>query len=184
MYCTSRKPRREPLLALTSPRGLALGEHAAIGPCGDRLFGEILHTPLLLRFPDQQHASERVPAIVQPHDLHGLLARWLAGENPEKTCGNALDTDAASIFASPCEVACSVGAGQRSIRTPAWFLRESPSGIGLYAKPDDRWETNEVAQRCAEVVEQLTGLLREFEKLARAGQLSDLPRLPPLLREG
>ena len=81
-------------------------------------------------------------------------------------------------------MACSVGAGQRSIRTPAWFLRESPAGIELYAKPDDRWEINEVAQLCAEVVEQLMGLLSQYESLARAGQLSDLPKLPPLLREG
>lgn len=174
----------ETLLVLTSPRGLALGEHGAIGACGDRLYGEILHTPLLVRFPDGRHAAERASGLVQPPDLHSLLARWFSEERFERPGDNAAIQSVFETCASHPEIACSVSSGQRSIRTPAWFLRESPSGIELYAKPDDRGEVNEVAQRCSEVVEGLIAKLEEFAAAARAGRLADLPSLPALLCEG
>ena len=51
-----------------------------------------------------------------------------------------------------------------------WYMRvpeySSPDGankrdlaVELFAKPDDRWEVNDVADRCSEVVELLTAVL-------------------------
>ena len=51
----------------------------------------------------------------------------------------------------------------RGIRTPAWYLREASTRDGvrheLYVKSDDRWEINDVADRCADIVPQLVDVL-------------------------
>jgi hypothetical protein len=63
------------------------------------------------------------------------------------------------------ELAVSVGtAGERAVRTPAWFLREpGPNAPAqLFAKPDDRWEANDVAVRCSQIVERLHCVLNDF----------------------
>jgi hypothetical protein len=68
-------------------------------------------------------------------------------------------------------VTASNESGERMIRTPAWMLRQLPPPISepgeqlptptveLYAKPDDRWEANEIADRCPEVAERLLAVL-------------------------
>ena len=53
------------------------------------------------------------------------------------------------------------GDGQRTIRTPAWYLR-SAGEPELFAKPDDRWEVNNVTCRCPEVVEGLQAALAQY----------------------
>jgi hypothetical protein len=47
--------------------------------------------------------------------------------------------------------------GERLIRTRAWQLNVGES-TELYVKPDDRWEANDVASRCGEVVELMLAL--------------------------
>jgi len=83
------------------------------------------------------------------------------------------------------DVACSLGRQQRAIRTPAWFLRESQADESaqneLFAKPDDRWEANEVSSRCGDVVELLAAELNRFEAAAGKGSLSESPPLAELL---
>ncbi len=73
------------------------------------------------------------------------------------------------------EFAAAVGARQIAVLSKSWFLRiessESDStGTGeetptetreLFAKPDDRWEANEIGARCPEPLEELTGIARE-----------------------
>ena len=61
----------------------------------------------------------------------------------------------------------STSASARSIRTAGWCLREditqevsaASNGVTevseLYVRPDDRWEANDVAKLCPEVVEEL-----------------------------
>jgi hypothetical protein len=100
---------------------------------------------------------------------------------------------------------CILGSGpERAIRTPAWYLRAAaedlPSpgtdrrlvgrGAGgegdaeLFAKPDDRWEVNNVASRCAEVVDGLQNALAQYELALPVGRVCDLPRLSDMLRDG
>jgi arylsulfatase A-like enzyme len=79
---------------------------------------------------------------------------------------------------------CVAGAGpERAIRTPAWYLR---AGIDpeLFAKPDDRWEINNVASRCRDVVECLLDALARYESTLPAGRISDLPPLGNILVSG
>jgi hypothetical protein len=142
----------ETLLVLTSPRGYPLGEHWRVGPCDHALYGELLHTPLLLRVPG--HDAGRLQRIVQPRQLAEFicsLGGWLPADGP----GSAGSLEWLKS-PSDMDVAYATVMGQRAIRTKAWFLRQLWQDSGwqseLFAKPDDRFEANEVASRCGDVV--------------------------------
>ena len=53
------------------------------------------------------------------------------------------------------------------MRTPAWFFRH-PNIVDtereLYLKPDDRWEVNNVAERCDDVVQAMARLYRNAKE--------------------
>ena len=54
--------------------------------------------------------------------------------------------------------------GSWAVRTPAWFLQsrnDAESTTELYAKPDDRWEVNNVAERCQDVVRAMEQLYKD-----------------------
>ncbi|MCE9528287.1 MAG: sulfatase-like hydrolase/transferase, partial [Planctomycetales bacterium] len=169
------------LFAFTSPRGYPLGEHGQVGPVEDALFGEVLSVPLLLRLPQGASALMRTQELIQPADLHDLVRAQYVPGSPSLL----LDIVAGREH-PPREVACAVAKGDRAIRTPAWFLRESrhdtddaagPPEVQLFAKSDDRWEVNEISSRAGEVTEELIAALDAFEKAAREGQLLKLSPL-------
>lgn len=160
----------ETLFLFTSPRGYPLGEHRYVGPGNDSLYGELLHVPLLIRSPDCEAA--RVQRIVQPHQLFDVLADSTA----------ALDR---LSVPSGADIAYSTGKGERAIRTAAWFLRQSDRGgstsYELFAKPDDRWEANEVSSLCADVVALLAAELDRFSTQAASGNNEPPALLAPAL---
>jgi hypothetical protein len=79
---------------------------------------------------------------------------------------------------------CVVGSSaERAIRTPAWYLRTA-GRPELFAKPDDRWEANDVADRCGEVAECLEDAAEQYRQAVAAGNTADLPPLSDVLREG
>jgi hypothetical protein len=174
---------RETLLVVTSPRGYPLGEHRRVGPCDEALYGELLHVPLLLRFPGDEHALVRSQRILQPHELYSVVAETCGWQSNGITSG-LLRELSGETFARP-NVACAIGSRQRAIRTPAWFLRESQADESLlhelFAKPDDRWEANEVSSRCTSVVELLAAELDRFKAAAGERSLSESPPLADLL---
>jgi hypothetical protein len=184
--CVDEHPLKdETLLVVTSPRGYPLGEHRRVGPCDDALHGELLHVPLLVQIPDQAPALMRFGQVIQPTEVNSSVVQacgWQrADESPTRAILNELNGE------SPRggNAGCSVGLGQKAIRTPAWFLREFSTGEGsqreLFAKPDDRWEANEVSSRCSDIVELLAGELDRFEQAARERRLSESPPLAELL---
>jgi hypothetical protein len=163
------------LFAFTSPRGYPLGEHGQVGPVEDALYGEVLNVPFLLRLPQGGSALMRTQELIQPADLHNLVQAQFVPGSPSLL----LDIVEGREH-PPREVACAVARGERAIRTPAWFLRESrrdtddvaaPSDVQLFAKSDDRWEVNEISSRAGEVTEELIAALDAFEKAAHEGQL-------------
>jgi len=165
------------LLVVMSPRGFPLGEHRRIGDVPMPPHAELSHVPLIVHFPDQTGASDRSPALVQPRDLAPTLLEWFGlpgaqGSSQESpaTIGRSLlpiargEQDA---FRDRTLVACG---NWRAIRTPAWFLCVDSAGetsnasgnavnAQLFTKPDDRWELNDVADRCQNVVELLSAHL-------------------------
>jgi arylsulfatase A-like enzyme len=177
----------ETLLIVTSPRGYPLGEHRRVGAGDDSLYAELLQVPLLVRFPGDAAALVRTQSIVQPASVFATIAEAIGGAAlPQELRGISLARllDGESLHRS--DAAVSIGPNQRSIRTSAWFLREvlgdSPQRE-LFAKPDDRWEFNEVASRCGDVAELLAARLDEFAAAAGAGRLAELPPLAELLAD-
>lgn len=178
------------LLAVTSARGFPLGEHRRIGPVDDALYGELVQAPWLLRMPDGLGAMDRSQALVQPADLFATLLDGLQIARPAP-CGSGQSAlplvrgdqqwlrDHACIFGPH---------GERGLRTPAWYLRrpvraaesEAPRAE-LYAKPDDRWEVNDVADRCPAETEALEQALSAFESAAKSGSLEQLAPLDEYL---
>ena len=165
----------ETLLIVTSPRGFAIGQHGNVGACGDKLFGEILQVPMLVRFPDQRMASRRCTSLVQPSDVCATLYDWFGLKTPDAIWGTSL-LNTKNISRKRCAVAV---AGQEcAIRTPIWYMRSAPPAPPmLFAKPDDRWEVNEVADRCSDVVAELATTLDSFQEQANTTCLPCLPQL-------
>lgn len=157
-----RHPTRDVVIALTSPRGFALGEHQAVGSNGNSLRGEVLQTPLVIRLPGRQHRLRRLGDIFQPADLHATLAKVLAPTKSVDSWGRDF-LDVAEGKTPDRGIAIAVGQGERAARTEAWFLHEIETDDGtvreLYVKPDDRWEANDVASLCPAIVEELSELL-------------------------
>jgi arylsulfatase A-like enzyme len=197
----------ETLLTVTSARGFPLGEHGRIGPCDGALFGETVHVPWMMQFPDAAGAAVRSQALVEPADLWASLLDWwgIADVPRSPTAESVLrlvrqesgvkwdspifvDHGFAAVPAKigtvPRDRLCIAGGnGQRAFRTPAWHLR---AGLDpeLYAKPDDRWEINNVASRCQDVVECLQDALTQYELALPDGRISDLPPLSDVLVKG
>ena len=122
------------VLLFTSIRGFSLGEHLRIGN-NEELYGENVHLPLFVRFPGNSWAGFRSQTLLQPGDIWELLEKEHLPEEP-------------------AEIHPFLRIGNEVTVTPDWFVYRKPSGVELYVKPDDRWETNDVAERCPHVLEQ------------------------------
>ncbi len=178
---------RDTLLVVAGTRGLALGEHGQVGPAHDPLYGEVVHVPLLVRFPDGRGAAGRSPALVEPADLWATLWELLASDQapPRPTARSLLP-----LLREQCPAPAwrdrlaIVGRDtERALRTPAWYLRAHEKAE-LYVKPDDRWEVNDVVARCQDVVDSLLGILEQFVETVGSGRPADFAPLEPVLLEG
>ncbi|QEG20522.1 sulfatase-like hydrolase/transferase [Mariniblastus fucicola] len=126
----------------TSPRGYPLGEHGVVGHF-DNLYNETLHVPLMIREPRNEDAEfgARHQGMVQFAQLNRMIAGMLDG----------------GFHAVPfCDAAISKVDHWASIHDGTWKLiydQGSHATAELYAKPDDRWDVNDVSSRRADVVE-------------------------------
>jgi hypothetical protein len=138
------------LVVLMGLRGFPLGEHGRIGGVDGRLYAEQLQVPLLWRIPGGNSKLERSQQLVSPADVPAGLLGALEGKL------RSVERDALQ----------SVGpTGERAIRTADWCLRCEPPAsesltadeteCQLFVRPDDRWEANDVAGLCPDVVESL-----------------------------
>jgi len=181
---------RDTLLALVSPRGLPLGEHRRIGVGDEAMYNELIHVPWLLRLPDGSGAAARSHALVQPADLPATLCDWwnVAPFFPAGAGRSLLPLvrdEAESIRDRACVAA---PCGEQGIRTAGWYLHQTAVrsaanegtdavGVELYAKPDDFWELNDVADRCRDVAGALGRALNDFRSAAESGTIDALSPL-------
>jgi len=181
-------PTGTTLLAVTSPRGYPLGEHGRIGPADEALYSELLHVPLLVRLPDGAGALARTQRLVQPGDLFATLAEWLhLPPAPESGFAKSLLPIAYGEDLPPRELAVSTAPAHGAVRSPAWLLLtaivDDEVYRKLFAKPDDRWEVNEVSSRCGDIAEQLAAAAEQFRQAAAAGTIASLAPLAEVLTD-
>ena len=170
------------LLTVISTRGFPLGEHLRLGGCDDALYGELIQTPWLLRLPGGVGAMDRSQALVQPADLFATLleSHGIAPPSAANAGASVLPLVRGDHERLRDHAGIAGVGGERALRTPAWYLRlpgaESARGE-LYAKPDDRWEVNDVADRCSQQADALQQALAALEKAAAADTINQLAPL-------
>jgi hypothetical protein len=155
-----------------------------VGPCDDALYGELVSVPWMLRFPDAAGAALRSQALAEPSDLWATLLDWWHIQGvPASPTGRSVMPLVRGDADVLRDRLCLAAGAERALRTPAWHLRagEEPE---LFAKPDDRWEVNNVATRCPDVVEGLQEALKQYEQAISAGTGLALPPLSDVLRNG
>jgi len=184
-FLDESRQNRATLLTLLSARGFPLGEHRRIGPCDDALHGELTHVPWLMRFPDGLGQSVRSPALVQPADLPPTLLDWWGIHAlPPLAPASSLMPLAREDLESIRDRLALIGRDNAwALRTPAWYLRHADKPE-LFVKPDDRWEVNDVADRCHEVVELLEQVYSGYAVFLRSGNLEKPPPLDEVLLSG
>jgi hypothetical protein len=152
------------LLGCSSIRGCGLGEHGLVG-IDQQLYNESIQVPLLLRFPDSAASSQpdyrrvgRSGSFVSLNSIPGLLQAWLSGD--ETQVDNLLAVLDSVVPDKARQVMTIINGRFEMIQTHAWKLIRSVTGeVQLYAKPDDRWDINDVSDRCPLIVEKLVDLL-------------------------
>jgi arylsulfatase A-like enzyme len=171
------QPEERWLTVVVGSRGFGLGEHDCVGDSDGDLFSEWLHVPMLWRFPDEVGALARSRSLVSHLELLPTLLDWVGDgqQMPALRCdGRSLLPIVQNEADSWREAMLAASAsGQLAIRTTEWCLRRKPAGMEsseamaeLYVRPDDRWEANDVASLCPDVVEHLSAVVE-----ARSRQL-------------
>jgi arylsulfatase A-like enzyme len=169
------------LLIITSDRGLALGEHGIVGEFRPWLHDELVHLPLIMRWPEAAEAGRRVSGLTQSVDLYATILDAL-GLADTSTEGRSLLPPARGEKAPEREfVISSLRLGEAeewALRTREWAyllpVRVPPGDATrrpqLYAKPEDPWEVNDVRDRHLELAEVLEQRLRSrIEAIAQGG---------------
>lgn len=146
--------------AVLGLRGYAFGEHGTIG-CVDSLYAEMREVPLLVK---QASLGNRTPPPRRSSDLMNTAAAGTLLANVFKGAQfstiNRTEEEMPVVLASDSRIAYC---------TPEWRLMRpsqmeplSPDDFDtreidceLYSKPDDRWDQNDVASLCPEVIAEL-----------------------------
>lgn len=168
---------------LLSPRGFPLGEHGFVGSESAAPYEELLHTPFLVRRSDGAGKLARRQGFTVPADLHATIASlWNSnkiGWGIDLFCGGDFERGRDRVL--HC---CQKGSG---IRTNAWHwvAPEVDARPGqLFAKPDDRFEINDVAQRVREVPETMQSVLEDMQFAVSERIPFAHPPLPEILVSG
>ena len=183
-FLKSESLGEETLLVLLSSRGFPLGEHGLIGSCGPGLNGELVHVPLMIRFPDRLGAAARTQSLTHPPDIWATVLDCVGNKHAGPPEARSLvPTITGETTLSRDRLAVAGPHGCKAVRTPAWYLHDGPRPE-LYGKPDDRWEVNNVADRYPELVGSLRQALQQFEKSLTSQDACHLPSLADVLLVG
>ena len=160
----------EAVWLLTARRGFPLGEHGPVGFSAADVNQELVHLPLMVRWPGEQFSGHRVGATTQPMDLAPTFREVFGLPVPaddDPSTGRSL---VPLIRGGDTPVRQRAVTGLRrdgttlwGFRTADWYLTldHKPDGERrLYVKPDDRWEVNDVRSRNQELAEEMEGEFR------------------------
>ncbi len=167
---------RKTLFLLHSMRGIPMGEHRVAGSFADPQeeashgYSEMTHLPLFLRFPDTAGSACRSSALACLDAIPATLSEWFQVDGyPDGNPGVLPHAEQPAprfqsllpVASGEKEMLCdALSIDETVLVTPDWLLcRGASDAVELYKKPDDRWEVNDVARRCREIVEELSPLL-------------------------
>jgi arylsulfatase A-like enzyme len=153
------------MLILAGVGGYPMGEHGWVGNGLDSLFAETIHLPLIIRPGNRLDVGQRIPFIVQPHQLLETILRWLMPDSVpvDLDLTEIMDLPPAESWPIVHQVGFALYQEQMHLIAPAWSYRWMKTVEGtevrqLYAMPDDRWQQNEISQRAVATVELMEDL--------------------------
>ncbi|MCA9198531.1 MAG: hypothetical protein KDA87_13380 [Planctomycetales bacterium] len=135
-------------LLVMGNRGFPLGEHGVIGFDSAVPLTNLSHVPLLLRLADHPLRGQRAPGFWHPAALDEFLTPWCEAHAMDQVIKKWLLRPATENWAMTTASAAT------AIRTEYWLMLQRAGGdVSLFVKPDDRWDANDVADRCPQVVQ-------------------------------
>ena len=158
----------ETLLILTSSGGYPLGEHGQVGYLQDSLFGERVQIPFIMQLPQGRGGGSRSPALVQTTDLAPTLLDFWNLAPHDRSRGTSLLPFAEAMHVEARDrLVIGTPGGTCAVRTEGWYLidrsgDETDGSPQLFAKPDDRWEQNDVAHLCREIVDDMRTAMHQW----------------------
>lgn len=172
---------------VTADQGFPLGEHATIGLAELTLYEERVHLPLLVRDPAGRIAY-RSPALVQPIDIYQTLLELFGHPSPAGPSSYSFLPTVRGEPARQREYACHTADDVLyAIRTHNWKLvlpvvpgaDDDPMLPELYVKPEDCWDTHDVAELHPTITDRLELQLRRHIDAAQRGTLAWIKPLLP-----
>ena len=164
------------LIVFTSDHGEEFGEHGMVGWHSHTLYDELLHVPLLIRFPGAWQGGRRLDAQVRLLDVAPTVLGAVGVERPGVFQGaNLTHFVAGGPPPSPYALSA-LDEGGTSLRTPEWkrIRRE------LYDLTEDPGETLDVAAEHPGVAEKLRRIKVELVTEGPAIGPVDAPVSPEL----
>ena len=153
------------MLILAGLGGYPMGEHGWVGNGLDSLFAETIHLPLIIRPGTRLDVGQRIPFIVQPHQLLETIERWMVPDSvpADLDLTEVMDLPPAESWPIVHQFGFALYQEQMHLIVPAWSYRWVKTNEGmevkqLYAMPDDRWQQNEISQRAVSTVELMEDL--------------------------
>lgn len=153
-------------LLLTAEAGFSLGEHGNIGAFPDSVHSEECHVPFVFSPPSQPNPV-RVPGVQCREDWLVEVGRVVRETEQASQISHQLQARSQalwqwadySLFATAPEsqrlAILTWSDREMAIRTQAWSFRwEKDRQVQLFAMPDDRFEQNDVADRCQTLAHQ------------------------------
>lgn len=182
------------LVVFAGDQGEPLGEHGYVRRLRPWLYEELIHIPLILRFPNGEYGGLRRQAITQPIDLYPTI---LSALGVRKRDDSSHGIDLLPLIRGEKthlrDYACmGMDAEEFAIRTHHWHLivpietdpDDPPRPPELYRKPEDRWDQNNVIEEYVEIAEHLELTLRRFVESLQKGEGDDPPPLRMIARYG
>ncbi len=158
------------LAGLLGVNGFPLGEHRQVGGESLELYAESLHVPCILRPGNTIHLGVRHSVMMQPHEVGEWISEWFREGSTDEAFLTSLEEMVTPSFDGESSIgaAIAIEGGVSYVHTPAWACRitesdQHPPATELFAKPDDRWEQNDVSTRAVHVVEKMMVLKSKLE---------------------
>ena len=178
----------EAVIAVTADGGMPLGEHEIYGPYGPWLYEERMQVPLVVRHP-QGRTMARSPSLVTTADLSATLLDLHGIHRPrprDVLDGVSLRPLLEGEFVPTHEYVLSgLDDQEYALRTSQWKLVLPVHTTGnlplrpreLYAKPEDRWDADDMAEDHPQVADALELQLRREIDAAARGTVENVPRM-------